>query len=170
MHYQAPHLERQLNRNALPSGKKARSRVMIGTEFPRIFTLNKNYLYGGQTIRRPVVKRLLFVVGILLLAAPFKAALASDDGYYMPSFQHRMDHLEHQQQHQELGEAHENAHDEGFRSQRDHRDWHQSYGAAHQDFHEEHPSTWHDHQPGFGREGNYYGYRPYSGFTWSFGR
>jgi hypothetical protein len=107
------------------------------------------------------VKKFLFVAGVLLLAAPVKAAMAHDDDYYMPYFQRL---------HQELEQAHEDAHDEGFQSQREHRDWHQAYGATHEYFHEDHPGTWHDHRAGYGGGGNYHGYPPYNGFTWSFGR
>lgn len=116
------------------------------------------------------MKRFLFVAGALLLAAPLNAALAHDGGYYMPYFQHQMDHLEHQRFHQEFGEAHEDAHAEGFRNGREHRDWHQAYGATHENFHEENPGTWHDHRNGYEGAYNQYGYRPSYGFTWSFGR
>lgn len=95
------------------------------------------------------MKNVLFVAGALLLLAPVQSALAYDDAPPPPRVQHQMDHQEHRGYHQELNGAHDDAHDEGFRSRREHRDWHRADQNGHQDFHDDHPVTGHDHQNGY---------------------
>jgi hypothetical protein len=127
------------------------------------------------------MKKLLFVAGALLLAAPV-TAYAHDDDYYGAQFRHRVDHAEHERLHEEFNAAHEDAHDEGFMSPQEHRDWHRAYGDTHEAFHEDHPGTRHDHYDGYRNDGyrntyrpsyyyqRSYDYSPAWGLSWTFGR
>ena len=123
------------------------------------------------------MKKLLFVAGALLLAAPITPALAHDDDYYNPYRQHQRDHVEHERLHENFDADHEDAHAQGFWNRREHRNWHRAYGAAHEEFHEDHPNTRHDQWDGY-RTNRYNGYypsygyydsTPSIGFSWSFG-
>ncbi|MBY0508853.1 MAG: hypothetical protein K2P94_01755 [Rhodospirillaceae bacterium] len=122
------------------------------------------------------MKKLLFLTGALLLATPVNAVLARDDNYNWPGGQHQRDHREHEGLHEDIGDAHQDAHAEGFWSRREHRGWHRAAGALHEEFHEDVPNTRHDHWDGYNRGTGYqpsYGYYnsiPSYGFTWSFGR
>lgn len=83
--------------------------------------------------------RAILVAVVALLSAPLAPALADDD------YGHARDHREHYRFHDDVGEAHERAHDEGFDSRREHRAFHRGLRYLHGEFHADHPKTRHDH-------------------------
>ena len=78
----------------------------------------------------------ILTAAALALSAPLAPALAHDDddgnGYRSYSAHSRF--------HDELGEAHERAHEEGFSSWREHRAFHRALRYLHRDYHEDRPS------------------------------
>ena len=89
------------------------------------------------------IGKVLIATAALALMAPTTRALAHDDDYggYYGSY-NRGSHSEF---HDELGEAHRRAHEEGFYSRDEHRAFHRALRYLHREYHEDHPS--------------YYGYR-----------
>ena len=65
---------------------------------------------------------------------------------------------EHRATLEDINEAHEQAHEEGFSSRREHRAYHRALRNSHDKFHEDQPNTRHDH---------YRSYQPYR--WWRFG-
>jgi hypothetical protein len=88
--------------------------------------------------------KLLAAAAALALSAAATPVLAHDysDYYYD---RHARDHAEHRQFHNEVGEAHRRAHEDGFYSEAEHRAYHRALRDLHNDFHEDHPGTRHDH-------------------------
>src|SRR5258705_6834296 len=108
-----------------------------------------------EAVRRPLylldgdptmtITKALVTAAALAMIAPVAPALAheSDDSYN----RHARDHSEHRSFHQEVGEAHERAHEEGFESRAEHRAYHRALRDQHEEFHEDHPNTRQDHYP-----------------------
>jgi hypothetical protein len=91
------------------------------------------------------IGKALIAAAALALAAPTTKALAHDDdnyGYYGGG---------HRQFHDELSEAQQRAHEEGFYSREEHRAFHRALRYLHHEYHEDNPS--------------YYGYGGY-GYSW----
>ena len=98
------------------------------------------------------MKPIFLAIPVMFMAAttlPALPAFAHDDEDTRAA-----DHREHRATHEDLNEAHEQAHDEGFSSRREHRAYHRALRGAHEEFHEDHPNTRHDH------------YRYYQPFRW----
>ena len=77
----------------------------------------------------------ILTAAALALSAPLAPALAHDDDDY-----NRNGYSAHSRFHDELGEAHERAHEEGFSSGREHRAFHRALRYLHRDYHEDRPS------------------------------
>src|SRR5215472_2381575 len=98
--------------------------------------------------RRDFYRRNTMTIGKALIAAaalalmtPATRALAHDDNGYNGGGRHR-------EFHDELAEAHQRAHEEGFYSRAEHRAFHRALRYLHREYHEDHPGY-----------SNYYGYR-----------
>lgn len=108
-----------------------------------------------------MLKKMLFASSVLALALPASGAMAQ--GYYG---QHARDHEEHGDFHDEVDEAHAQAHEEGFYSRREHKAYHRALRGVHGEFHDEHPDTRHDgYRLPQRRSSGYYGYQPFSGYS-----
>lgn len=81
----------------------------------------------------------ILTASALALSASLAPALAhdDDDGYRYSN---------HSRYHDELGEAHERAHEEGFSSRRDHRAYHRALRYLHREYHEDHPQYSYRHR------------------------
>ncbi len=111
-----------------------------------------------------MLKKMLFVSSVLALAGPASGAMAQ--GYYGYAGQHSRDHEEHGAVHDEVDEAHADAHAEGFYSRREHKGYHRALRGVHREFHDEHPDTRHDgYRLPQRRSGGYYGYQSYRGYS-----
>jgi hypothetical protein len=77
----------------------------------------------------------ILTAAALALTAPLAPALAhnDDDNRYTG-------YSAHSRFHEELGEAHERAHEEGFSSWREHRAFHRALRYLHGEYHEDRPS------------------------------
>ena len=90
--------------------------------------------------------KILAAAAVLVLTTAVAPAFAHDDD---------ADHADHARFHDQLSDAHQRAHEEGFYSRAEHRAYHRALRDLHGDFHEDHPGNWHDHSYGGSR---YYGY------------
>ncbi len=72
----------------------------------------------------------------LALSAPLAPALAHDD-----DDQNHNGYSAHSRFHEEIRQAHERAHEEGFSSWEEHRAFHRALRYLHRDYHEDHPSN-----------------------------
>lgn len=77
---------------------------------------------------------------LLFFGGSLAPALAHED-----YDRHTRDHKKHYRFHDDVGEAHARAHDEGFYSRREHRAYHRALRDLHGEFHNDHPNTRHDH-------------------------
>ena len=75
----------------------------------------------------------ILTAAALALSAPLAPALAHDDDNYNR-------YSAHSRFHDEIREAHERAHEEGFSSWEEHRAFHRALRYLHRDYHEDHPS------------------------------
>ena len=96
------------------------------------------------------MKPLLLAIPVMFMAATTLPAFAAHDD----QDSHAADHREHRATHEDLNEAHEQAHEEGFSSRRGHRVYHRALRNSHEEFHEDHPNTRHDY------------YRSYQPYRW----
>ncbi len=87
------------------------------------------------------MRKLILTAAALALSAPLAPALAHDDYSYGG-------YSGHERFHDELEDAHERAHEEGFYSPEEHAAFHRALRYLHREYHEDRPSY-------------YYGYRPY---------
>jgi hypothetical protein len=78
----------------------------------------------------------VLAAGALALGASLTPALAHDDDDYGRN----RGYSAHQRYHDELGDAHERAHEEGFSSWREHRAFHRALRYLHREYHEDRPS------------------------------
>jgi hypothetical protein len=78
----------------------------------------------------------ILTAAALALTAPLAPALAHDDDDY----NRYSGYSAHSRFHDELGEAHERAHEEGFSNWREHRAFHRALRYLHREYHEDRPS------------------------------
>ena len=76
----------------------------------------------------------ILTAAALAVSAPLAPALAHDDDDRDSRYS------AHSRYHDELGEAHERAHGEGFESRREHRAFHRALRYLHREYHEDRPS------------------------------
>lgn len=114
-----------------------------------------------------MLRKMLFASTLLALAAPTGGAMAqSYYGYSGYDGEHARDHDEHGAVHDEVDEAHGQAHAEGFYSRREHKSYHRALRDVHGEFHDEHPNTEHDgYRLPQRRGGGYNGYQSYGGYS-----
>jgi len=83
------------------------------------------------------IGKALIATAALALMMPATRALAHDDnGYNGGSYGGGR----HRQFHDELSEAHQRAHEEGFSSRAEHRAFHRALRYLHREYHEDQPS------------------------------
>jgi hypothetical protein len=80
-----------------------------------------------------IMHKAILTAAALALTAPLAPALAHDDDNYNR-------YSAHSRFHDELGEAHERAHEEGFSSWEEHRAFHRALRYLHREYHEDYPS------------------------------
>ena len=94
----------------------------------------------------------ILTAAALALTAPLAPALAHDDDDRYSGYSN------HSRFHDELEEAHERAHEEGFASPEEHRAFHRALRYLHREYHEDadrpvysyyRPYTWHRHGVSF---------------------
>ncbi|WP_136623981.1 hypothetical protein [Bradyrhizobium centrolobii] len=95
------------------------------------------------------LKTALLATAFAFAALPALPALAHDDD-------------EHGAFHDELGEAHERAHEEGFSSRAEHRAYHRALRDLHEGYHEERG----DYPGYYYRPRYYYSYPRYRSYGW----
>ena len=76
----------------------------------------------------------ILAAAALALSAPLAPALAHDDDYNGYS-----GYSDHSRLHDDLGDVHERAHEEGFYSRREHRAFHRALRDVHRDYHDDRP-------------------------------
>ncbi len=95
-----------------------------------------------------MMQKVILTAAALALSAPLAPALAHDDDYYGG-------YSAHSRFHDEVEDAHERAHEEGFYSPEEHRAFHRALRYLHREYHEDHPSYSY-YRPYYYR---YYGWR-----------
>ena len=103
------------------------------------------------------VRKTLLSAAVLFVVAPVLPALADDDHYGSKAYG------SHGQIHDQLGDAHERAHDEGFESRREHRTYHRALRDTHEGYHDERDGYQNYYTPR-----SYYAprYRTYYSYGW----
>ena len=103
------------------------------------------------------VRKTLLSAAVFFVVAPVLPALAYDDDYGSKAYG------SHGQVHNQLGDAHERAHDEGFESRREHRAYHRALRNIHESYHDERYGYQSYYTPR-----SYYAprYRSYYGYGW----
>jgi hypothetical protein len=95
------------------------------------------------------MRKVLMAAAALALTAPLAPALAHDDDDYG-----YRGYSTHSRFHDELEEAHERAHEEGFYSPEEHRAFHRALRYLHHEYHEDNPYP--NYRPYYYRPGYYY--------------
>ncbi len=95
------------------------------------------------------LKRAVLATAFAFTTLPVVPALAHDDWDYG-----------HRAFHNELGESHERAHEEGFESRAEHRAYHRALQDLHEEYHEDRDDS------GYYRPRYYYSYPSYRGYGW----
>src|SRR5229473_2881839 len=99
-----------------------------------------------------MLKRLALGAAALALCLPAGSAFAQSFDDYFGQAQDQ----EHNDFHEDAGDAHAEAHERGFSSAWEHQAWHENAARAHQAYHEDHPyAGW------GGYDGGYRGYSSY---------
>ncbi len=96
------------------------------------------------------MRKLILTAAALALSAPLAPALAHDDNYYGG-------YSAHARVHDELEDAHERAHEEGFYSPEEHRAFHRALRYLHHEYHEDHP--YYGYYRSYSPYYSYYGWR-----------
>jgi hypothetical protein len=83
-----------------------------------------------------ITHKTVMAAATVLFIAPAAPALAHDD---------YGDHVQHREYHEDMRDAHRQAHEEGFNSWAEHRAYHRAMRDMHDNYHDSHPGNGHDH-------------------------
>ena len=83
------------------------------------------------------MQKVLAAAAVVFLGALTPAAAHEDEDRYQG-----YGYSDHARYHDELGDAHERAHEEGFYSRRDHRAFHRALRSLHEGYHDDGRYDW----------------------------